>query len=284
MIYENKFPESTLKTLDSFFADGRTPHAILIDGGSEKDRIELALLAARMLVCENKDRVPCGECEHCRKASENIHPDIIRITKPDDKKLFVKADVKKMVAEAYLTPNEANVKVYVISEMQLMNEESQNLLLKILEEPPSYTAFILTSVTSNAVIGTVLSRVIRLRLGEIVQAECSEKAKDVIKKLSQAVITPYEYDRIEATAPLDGNKALTVEMLNVFCDVLRDSIALKNGGKALYKEFFEESRIMSERLSLKKLLDMYNYVDELIKSLENNPNYTLLCTVLCAGI
>ena len=48
--------------------------------------------------------------------------------------------------------------------------------------------------------------------------------------------------------------------------------------------FFEESRIMSERLSLKKLLDMYNYVDELIKSLENNPNYTLLCTVLCAGI
>ena len=41
---------------------------------------------------------------------------------------------------------------------------------------------------------------------------------------------------------------------------------------------------MSERLSLKKLLDMYNYVDELIKSLENNPNYTLLCTVLCAGI
>ena len=94
----------------------------------------------------------------------------------------------------------------------------------------------------------------------------------------------YEYDRIEATAPLDGNKALTVEVLNVFCDVLRDSIALKNGGKALYKEFFEESRIMSERLSLKKLLDMYNYVDELIKSLENNPNYTLLCTVLCAGI
>ena len=41
MIYENKFPESTLKTLDSFFADGRTPHAILIDGGSEKDRIEI---------------------------------------------------------------------------------------------------------------------------------------------------------------------------------------------------------------------------------------------------
>ena len=284
MIYENSFPEGTLKTLDSFFADGRTPHAVLIDGGGEKERTELAYLTARMMVCENKDRVPCGECEHCRKAKENIHPDIIKITKPDDKKLFVKAEIKKMVSEAYLTPNEASVKVYIISEMQLMNEECQNLLLKILEEPPSYTAFILTSVTANAVIGTVLSRVVRLRLGEIVQAECSDKAKDVIKKLSQAVTTPYEYDRIEATALLDGNKALTVEVLNFFCDVLRDSVSLKNGGKALLNEFSEESRKMADRLSLKKLLDMYDFVNELIRSLENNPNYTLLCTILCAGI
>ena len=284
MIYESTFPEGTLKTLDSFFADGRTPHAVLIDGGGEKERTELAYLTARMMVCENKDRVPCGECEHCRKAKENIHPDIIKITKPEDKKLFVKAEIKKMVSEAYLTPNEASVKVYIISEMQLMNEECQNLLLKILEEPPSYTAFILTSVTANAVIGTVLSRVVRLRLGEIVQAECSDKAKDVIKKLSQAVTTPYEYDRIEATALLDGNKALTVEVLNFFCDVLRDSVSLKNGGKALLNEFSEESRKMADRLSLKKLLDMYDFVNELIRSLENNPNYTLLCTILCAGI
>ena len=284
MIYESTFPEGTLKTLDSFFADGRTPHAVLIDGGGEKERTELAYLTARMMVCENKDRVPCGECEHCRKAKENIHPDIIKITKPEDKKLFVKAEIKKMVSEAYLTPNEASVKVYIISEMQLMNEECQNLLLKILEEPPSYTAFILTSVTANAVIGTVLSRVVRLRLGEIVQAECSDKAKDVIKKLSQAVTTPYEYDRIEATALLDGNKALTVEVLNFFCDVLRDSVSLKSGGKVLLNEFSEESSKMAEKLSLKKLLDMYDFVNELIKSLENNPNYTLLCTILCAGI
>ncbi len=284
MIYNNEFPESTLKTLDSFFADGRNPHAILIDGSGEKERFELAKLAARMMVCENKDRVPCGECEHCRKAKEGIHPDIIKISKPDDKKLFVKADVKKMVADAYLTPNEATVKVYIICEMQLMSEECQNLLLKILEEPPSYTAFILTSQTSNAVIGTVLSRVIRLRLGEVIRDECSDKAKEVIKKLCAAVITPYEYDRIEATAALENNKALTVEVLNLFCDVLRDAIALKTGGKGLLNEFIGESRKMADRLQLKKLLDMYDFVNGLVKSLDNNPNYTLLCTVLCAGI
>ena len=50
--------------------------------------------------------------------------------------------------------------------MQLMKVESQNVLLKILEEPPTYTAFILTAESANNVIGTVLSRVSRFRIGE----------------------------------------------------------------------------------------------------------------------
>ena len=103
MIRNSSISENVLKILDSFFTDGRRPHAILIDGAGQDQRKELALLAARMIVCENKDRTPCGECEHCRKAKEDIHPDIITIKKPDDKKNFVQDDVKKMVADAYLT-------------------------------------------------------------------------------------------------------------------------------------------------------------------------------------
>ena len=79
MIEKNMFSENILNTLDSFFADGRRPHAMLIDGAGEEQRTALAQLAARMIVCENKSMTPCGECEHCRKAKENIHPDIITI-------------------------------------------------------------------------------------------------------------------------------------------------------------------------------------------------------------
>lgn len=160
MIKDGNFSQEILTALDSFFADGRCPHAMLIDGGGEKQRTELARLAAKMIVCSNQDITPCGACENCRKADENIHPDIITVTKPDDRKFFVKNDVKKVVADAYLTPNDSLKKVYILSEVQQMNEECQNLLLKILEEPPHYTAFILTSQTANAVIGTVLSRVV----------------------------------------------------------------------------------------------------------------------------
>lgn len=284
MMQKNLFSENILKIVDSFFADGRCPHAVLIDGAGEEEREALAGLTARMIVCENKDRTPCGECEHCRKAKDGVHPDIITIKKPDDKKRFVKDDVKKMVADAYLTPNEATTKVFIVKEMQLMTEESQNLLLKILEEPPGYTAFVLTSENSNAVIGTVLSRVVRLRMGKSVCAEYSEKAINVVKNFVDAVLSPYEYNRIEAAAPLDGNKPLTEEVLDLLISVLRDAVALKSGEKALLEDLKPEARKISDSLTLGKILYMYETADDLLKSLANNPNYTLLSAVLCAKI
>ena len=165
-----------------------------------------------------------------------------------------------------------------------MNEECKNLLLKILEEPPHYTAFILTSQTANAVIGTVLSRVVRLRLGKAEDVQYSEKAVDVVTKLASAVSSPYEYDKIQATAPLDGNKKLTVEVLELFIAVLRDAVSLKSGGKILLDEFKNQSTELADKSSLKKLLDMYGEVCGLYRSLDNNPNYTLLSAVLCARL
>lgn len=284
MIEKNVFSEDVLKTLRSFFADGRCPHAILIDGSGEEQRTALARLTAQMIVCQSEQERPCKECEHCRKAEENIHPDIITVGKPDDKKHFVKDDVKKMVADAFLTPNEADVKVYIIGELQQMTEESQNLLLKILEEPPRYTAFVLTAESANSVIGTVLSRVVRLRMGKGTAVQYSEKATAVVKKFAEAMLSPYEYDRVEATAPLDSNKALTAEVLELLVKLLRDAVAVKNGGKALLEDFSGESRRLAESLGPAKILEMFETADGLLKSLENNPNYTLLSAVLCAKI
>ena len=257
MISEINFSKEITNKLNSFFADGRSPHAVLIDGGSEEERYSLARLTAKMIVCSQQSMTPCGMCENCRKADENIHPDIITLTKPDDKKNFVKADVKKVVGEAHLTPNDSLKKVYVLSEVHHMNEESQNLLLKILEEPPSYTAFILTSQNANAVIGTVLSRVVRLSLGNTLSVDYSQKALDIVSELATAILSPYEYDKIKATAPLDGNKKLTGEVLGLFISFLRDAIALKSGSKVLLEDFSKQSTEVSENLSLAKLIEMY---------------------------
>lgn len=284
MINENSFSTDILNAVNGLFADGRCPHAVLIDGGSEKQRDELARFVAKKTICGKGEVSPCDVCENCRKADENIHPDIITVTKPDDRKFFVKADVKKVVADSHLTPNEARKKVFILSEVQQMNEESQNLLLKVLEEPPEYISFILTSQTANAVIGTVLSRVVRLRLGKSERTEYSEKAVETVKAMANAVSSVYEYDLIKATSPLDGNKKLTEEVLKLFVAVLRDAISLKSGGEILLDELKGQSEDLAEKCTLKKLLDMYDTVCTLYRSLDGNPNYTLLSAVLCARL
>ena len=284
MSMQNGFNDSVNASLKSLFTEGRKPHAVLIDGLSDEKRMELALLTAKMLVCDQKENTPCGVCENCRKASDNVHPDIVIIEKPEDKKHFVKADVKSLVADAYLTPNEASVKVYIIKDMHLMNEESQNVLLKILEEPPHYTAFVITSQSANAIIGTIISRVVRLRLGQAEEIKFSDKAVGVAKALTRGIVSTYEYDKVAALAPIEGNKTVIAEVIDLLTCILRDAISLKSGGNVIFNDFREESRTLSDGLSLSKLLDMYETVDSLYRSLETNPNYTLLAAVLCVGI
>lgn len=284
MMKENSFSREVLNTVDGLFADGRCPHAVLIDGASESLRNELARFVAKKIVCGKGEMSPCDVCENCRKADENIHPDIITVTKPEDRKTFVKSDVKKVVADSFITPNDASKKVYILSEVQQMTEESQNLMLKILEEPPDYTAFVLTSQTANSVIGTVLSRVVRLRLGKGEEISYGDKAIETVKELAKAVSSAYEYDLIKAAAPLDGNKKLMSEVLKLFVAVLRDAVAFKSGGKILLDELKNQSEELAEKCSQKKLLDMYDTVCGLYRSLDNNPNYTLLSAVLCARL
>ena len=172
-------------------------HAVLVCGGTEEERNKKALYIAKTAVCSGKKDAPCGVCRSCRKADEGVHPDIIIVKRPKDKKFFQKDAIKAVVENAYITPNEADLKVFVIEEMQYMTEECQNVLLKILEEPPSYTSFVLTSSNANAVIKTVLSRVTKIKLSASYEADAfSDKATEIVKNtlsaLTKAVSTELE--------------------------------------------------------------------------------------------
>ncbi|MBR2875553.1 MAG: hypothetical protein IKC01_00270 [Clostridia bacterium] len=278
--------EQMKNELQKTISGGRRPHAVLIDGGTENEREEMAYLLAKVYVCnDDSSNEPCNSCSSCRKTDERIHPDIIKVTKPDDKKYFKKDDLKKVVEEAYQTPNEAKVRVFILSEMQLMKIESQNVLLKILEEPPAYTAFILTSETANSVIGTVLSRVSRFRIGEKNgELGFDEKAVEIVRKTSEAMLSNYEFDVISATAALDGNKQLTVNVLNLLALFFRDAVAVKNGGKPLVSELISETEKISYSFSTEKLLGFYDNMNELIRLTEGYPNYTLLSAQICAKL
>ena len=108
-------------------------HACLITGGST--RADAARFAAAAYQCTAANGRPCGVCQDCRKVAQNIHPDVITVEDPEHKNISVEV-IRDIRADAYVRPNEARRKVYLIDPADGMNANAQNAFLKVLEEEP----------------------------------------------------------------------------------------------------------------------------------------------------
>lgn len=128
-------------------------HAYLIFGENRK---ELASLLAKAYVCTGTESKPCGICAGCRKASSGIHPDIVRLG--EDGAALKVEEIRALRADAYIRPNEASRKVYILENAETMNASGQNVLLKLLEEGPAYAAFLFLAPNPEELLPTVRSR------------------------------------------------------------------------------------------------------------------------------
>ena len=141
---------------------GKSAHFYLISGAPGSGRKNLAKLLAAALQCEGEQK-PCLACNACRKAMANTHPDIITVDDPE--KRYVTIDlVREACNDLYIRPNEGKKKIYIIPRAQDLRVESQNALLKSLEEPPPYGVFILITDSPEKLLTTIRSRSVGLQL------------------------------------------------------------------------------------------------------------------------
>ncbi|MDO4517219.1 MAG: hypothetical protein Q4C76_08905 [Bacillota bacterium] len=147
-------------------------HAYLVVG---ENRRELADTLAAAWVCTGPEP-PCGRCAGCRKAAQGIHPDIIRAD-PEGEGLKAEA-VRALRSDAYIRPNEAPKKVYILEHGELLNPTGQNILLKLIEEGPAYACFLFLSPNPELLLSTIRSRCETLRAeGEETAAASQEGEK-----------------------------------------------------------------------------------------------------------
>ena len=160
------------EALTAAVGSGRLPHAILIEGDKGTGRHTLAAFIARAAVCEGENK-PCGECRGCRLEHAGTHPDIWTVAPEDGKKNITVAQIRALRSEAYVKPHMSARRVFIIDMADTMNEQAQNALLKVLEEPPGSVLFILIAENKAALLDTVISRctVLSLSPPEISEAE-----------------------------------------------------------------------------------------------------------------
>ena len=186
------------------------PGSLLLQGPRGVGKQQLALWLARLLLCDTPDRAPCAECKSCRMANSLQHPDVhwffprprLKDSDPDlsairadnvegvlerlenggvypapggDEAIFV-ATVRAIVQTATMSPAMGRRKVFVIGDADRMVAQegadmAANAFLKLLEEPLADTTIILTSSEPGALLPTIRSRVVALRVTALTDAE-----------------------------------------------------------------------------------------------------------------
>lgn len=179
-------------------------HAYLLTGGSADSRAALAKRLTAAYLCEG-DRPPCGACRACRKVSADTHPDVSRTAPAPDKREIAVDQIRSLRADAYIRPNEGRRKVYIIDPADAMNPAAQNALLKVLEEGPSYAAFLLLAERPGLLLDTVRSRCELLAL----PPEASRSDPELVEQagsLARLLLTGDELSIAQALVELELTK------------------------------------------------------------------------------
>lgn len=154
-------PDQIRRELSAAASRGTLHHALLLTG--EGDLTETARYAAAAYECTAPGEKPCLRCENCRKVMADIHPDVRFVR--DEEHRFLSVDLLREVrSDAYIIPNEGLRKVYVFEDCSRLDGRAQNILLKVVEEGPPYAAFLFLGESASAMLPTLRSRCVELRV------------------------------------------------------------------------------------------------------------------------
>lgn len=175
-----------VRLLKAALASGNLPHAYLFTGPDGVGKKSAAQTLAMALNCRgSKDKQPestgnpgssgtdkpvypsafCGGCRACKKIASANHPDLYRLSPAGN---YLKVDqIRELGQRLSLKPHEAKVRVAIIEAAHTLNPEAGNTLLKVLEEPPEKTLFILLARQASELLPTIVSRCRHIRFNPI---------------------------------------------------------------------------------------------------------------------
>lgn len=149
-------------------SNDRLKHAYLVLGPPGSGKSAFAYAASAAINCTGANR-PCGACFACIQTYSGSLADLHWYT--PSKKIIPVDDMRAIISELANRPNSAKYKICVIEHADLMNDSSQNCLLKTLEEPLGNTVFFLLAESGDDLLPTIRSRCTPIEMASVNDSE-----------------------------------------------------------------------------------------------------------------
>ncbi len=300
-------------TLLSAIREKRVAGCYLIEGSDGTGKLTVARLAAAALCCTSPlpDATPCLSCHSCQNILRGNYIDVTELRPEEEGKRISVDQIREMLQFTHVTSTEGDWRIFIIDDGQNMKKESQNALLKSIEEPGEKTVFFILTNDKTKLLPTVRSRAVLLRtepltddqmrkalasenlssetMEEIVLLSCGSlgKAKELISDGStlgfrkivldyfQAIMNGAGFTKLSLILPpASTNRKDLSLVLPMIKAALRDLICYRTEG-TVKPHFFTDSiflKDLSSIISLQQATKLFDMCDMLLRSAEQNVN------------
>lgn len=304
---------------DTLFQHDHVPQAILLTGETGLGKKTAARALATRLLCPA--HTPCATCKSCHMMEDHVHPDYVEVAHAGKRGGFSMDAVREVIRSLALPPNEGVAKCIVFGDCDAMDARAQNLLLKAVEEPPSYVYFIFTAESSESLLPTMRSRMAAYTLAPLSEQACREEllyrgyaAEDVEKSLSAfhgnlgrcvdylekpeiaalvaltsemiyGIIDKNEYALLRTANGAAQDRASVRLFLILLDRCVRDAAAKKADSNAVPIGCCAEgSQKLARHMTYNTGMHLHLAVQKAFEALEANVNVSLLLTALCGDL
>jgi DNA polymerase III delta prime subunit len=235
-------------------AQGSLPRVLLVAGPRGIGKETFGFWVARLLLCEGPEPRPCGRCSSCLKIATLQHPDVHwffpvpaesgfdegrwikrldeirkdpldpelkRFDQPASFRMHQAATIRKLAATKSFQGGE---QVFVLGNYeQNPSDQVHNALLKVFEEPPPRTTFVLTTSRLQGLPATILSRCRPVRLRPLQADEMRAFAAAAAARLGRDLDARRES---EILARAEGRPGRVIELLHAVDDAVEEAAAM----------------------------------------------------------